>query len=265
MIPSRRAVPGRVFISYRREEAAYPAGWLFDRVADRFGGDQIFKDVDSIDLGDDFMDVITAAISSCQVLLAVIGQRWLTVTDDKGHRRLDDPDDFVRLEIEAALNRNILVIPILVDGARMPRRDELPASMVKLAHRNALQLSPDRFSADTGRLLTILEGALAESRTDGEEIQKANQEHDPRRVAARPNPAEGAQALVNLANILVDSGRPEEAIDLYQKALQLFRERGDRKEQGQTLNNLRVALQRTGRLEEAAAAQRQTIMLFRET
>src|SRR6266542_2357628 len=85
------AASGRIFISYRREETAYPAGWLFDRLADRFGGGQVFKDVDSIQLGDDFVEVITTAVASCDVLLALIGDEWLTITDEHGRRRLDDP------------------------------------------------------------------------------------------------------------------------------------------------------------------------------
>src|SRR6266508_306274 len=118
MVASPPAAAGRIFISYRREETAYPAGWLYDRLADRFGGGQAFKDVDSIQLGDDFVEVITSAVGSCDVLLALIGDEWLTITDEDGQRRLDDPNDFVRLEIEAALTRNVRVIPILVDGAR---------------------------------------------------------------------------------------------------------------------------------------------------
>jgi hypothetical protein len=75
------AASGRIFISYRREETAYPAGWLFDRLAERFGSGQVFKDVDSIQLGDDFVEVITRAVGSCDVLLALIGDEWLTITD----------------------------------------------------------------------------------------------------------------------------------------------------------------------------------------
>jgi hypothetical protein len=153
---------GRVFISYRREETAYPAGWLFDRLADRFGRGQIFKDIDSIRLGDDFVEVITTAVGSCDVLLALIGDRWLTITDEKGRARLDNPDDFVRLEIEAALTRNVRVIPILVEGARMPRPDQLPPSLAKLAHRHALELSPSRFEFDIGRLHQVLDTTLAD-------------------------------------------------------------------------------------------------------
>jgi TIR domain len=106
---SSSAAPGRIFISYRRQETAYPAGWLYERVAAHFGREQVFKDVDSIVLGDDFAEVIANAVGSCNVLLALIGDRWLTITDEDGRRRLDDPDDFVRLEIETALERNILV------------------------------------------------------------------------------------------------------------------------------------------------------------
>ncbi len=159
------AASGRIFISYRREETAYPAGWLYDRLADRFGSGQVFKDVDSIQLGDDFVEVITAAVGSCDVLLALIGDEWLTITDEHGRRRLDNPDDFVRLEIEAALTREVRVIPILVDGARMPHEDELPDSLAKLVRRQALELSPARFDFDTSRLLKVLDWTLAEART----------------------------------------------------------------------------------------------------
>jgi ABC-type amino acid transport substrate-binding protein len=162
MDQSTTATSGRIFISYRREETAYPAGWLFDRLAARFGGDQVFKDVDSIEPGDDFVEVITNAVGSCDVLLALIGGEWLTITDGHGRRRLDSPEDFVRLEIEAALTRNVRVIPILVDGARMPRTDELPGSLAKLVRRQALELSPARFDFDLGRLLKVLDRTLAE-------------------------------------------------------------------------------------------------------
>ena len=151
------AASGGVFISYRREDTAYSAGWLFDRLSARLGPDRVFKDVDSIELGENFVDVIMAAVGSCDVLLALIGDRWLTVTDAGGNRRLDDPGDFVRLEIEAALSRDVRVIPILVDGATMPRADQLPTSLAKLVRFHGLELSPSRFTADTNRLLEALE------------------------------------------------------------------------------------------------------------
>jgi hypothetical protein len=163
------AASGRIFISYRREETAYPAAWLYKRLADRFGAGQIFKDIDSIQLGDDFVEAITTAVGSCDVLLALIGDEWLTITDEHGGRRLDDPDDFVRLEIEAALTRRVRVIPILVDDATMPRADELPDSLATLARHQALELSPSRFEFDTGRLLKVLETTLAEVQTAPED------------------------------------------------------------------------------------------------
>jgi TIR domain/WD domain, G-beta repeat len=153
---------GRVFMCYRRDDAAYPAGWLFERLASHLGRDKIFHDVDSIELGDDFAEVISRAVGSCDVLLVLIGNQWLTVTDPAGRRRLDDPSDFVRLEIEAALARNVLVIPVLVGGARMPQIGELPASLARLARRQALELSPVRFESDTARLLKVLDKTLQE-------------------------------------------------------------------------------------------------------
>jgi uncharacterized membrane protein HdeD (DUF308 family) len=176
--------PGRIFISYRREETAYPAGWLYDRLAVRYGG-QVFKDVDSIELGDDFVEMITAAVGSCDVLLALVGDQWLTITDEDGRRRLDDPDDFVRLEIEAALARNVRVIPILVGGARLPRAEERPPSLARLVRRQALELSPARFDFDTSRLLKVLDKTLAEVRTAHEDSASA-----PARKAPDPSATE---------------------------------------------------------------------------
>lgn len=159
---------GRIFISYRRQDSAYPAGWLYDRLADRFGAEQIFKDVDSIELGDDFVETITNAVGSCDILLALIGQQWLDIAGSDGARRLDDPDDFVRLEIEAALERKVLLIPILVDGATMPASDQLPPSIAPLVRRQALELSPNRFRADTDRLLQVLDRTLADLQDEQE-------------------------------------------------------------------------------------------------
>ena len=162
MTDSASEATGRIFISYRRQDSAYPAGWLYDRLAERFGADQIFKDVDSIELGDDFVETITNAVGSCDILLALIGQDWLDIASSDGSRRLDDPDDFVRLEIEAALTRKVLLIPILVEGALMPRGDQLPPSIAPMVRRQALELSPTRFRADTERLLEVMERTLAD-------------------------------------------------------------------------------------------------------
>jgi MoxR-like ATPase len=160
MVASDLASSGSIFISYRREDSAYPAGWLFDRLADHFGPDRVFKDIDSIQLGDDFPEKIRAAVASCAVLLAMIGERWLTAAGEDGKRRLHNPNDYVRLEIEAALLRNILVIPVLINGTRMPSAPQLPASLHKLSDRHALELSPDRFHSDIRHLVTTLDRVL---------------------------------------------------------------------------------------------------------
>jgi hypothetical protein len=148
------AEAGGIFISYRREQASGVAGRLYDRLVDRFGEAQVFIDVASIEPGVDFADVITRAVASCDVLLAVIGPGWLAASDDAGERRLDDPDDLVRLEVEAGLARDVRVIPVLVEGATMSRRKDLPEDLATLARRNAfvLRLELPRFDGQ-GRWL----------------------------------------------------------------------------------------------------------------
>ena len=136
---------------------------LYDRLADRFGESQVFIDVDAIDPGADFAEEIFRAVAACTVLLAIIGPAWLTAADERGGRRLDDPDDLVRLEIEAALTRTVQVIPILVGGAVMPARDDLPDSLAGLGRRNALVIRHESFQSDAGRLLAAIERMLAAS------------------------------------------------------------------------------------------------------
>ena len=154
------AEAARIFISYRRADTRWPAGWLAYQLAEQFGAGVVFQDASSIRPGDDFAAEIEAAVGACSVLLAVIGRQWLTAEDDAG-QRLDDPQDWVRLEIEAALNRGIRVIPVLVDGARMPSASELPPSLQPLARRQAVAFDPSSF--DTGRLVSVLEDTLKET------------------------------------------------------------------------------------------------------
>jgi Tol biopolymer transport system component len=117
-------------------------------------------DVDTIEPGVDFAEVLAAAVESCEVLLAVIGDQWLTMKDDTGRRRLDNPDDFVRLEIGAALDRNVRVIPVLVQDAKMPRAQDLPPALAKLARRHAHEMSDPRWNYDVGRLIEALERVM---------------------------------------------------------------------------------------------------------
>lgn len=144
---------GGVFISYRRQETAPYARSLHDELTRRLGSQQVFMDVDSIEVGVDFAEAIQRAIDACQVLLALIGSQWLTIADANGQRRLDNPDDTVRLEIEAALARNTRVIPVLVDNTPMPDGRQLPESLAPLTRRNALDLSYNRYAHDLERLV----------------------------------------------------------------------------------------------------------------
>ena len=149
---------GHIFISYRRSDSADIAGRIYDRLIGRFGKIPIFKDVDSIPLGFDFKEYLDKKVGECDVLLAIMGDRWLDASDSTGKYRLEDPSDFVRIEIESALERNIPVIPLLVRGAGMPREESLPASLRKLVYRNGIPIRSDPdFHRDMDRLISSLE------------------------------------------------------------------------------------------------------------
>ena len=155
-----------IFINYRREDSAGHAGRLFDGLSRHFAG-RLFMDVDTLEPGVDFVDAINKAVGSCEVLIVLIGREWLTITDKAGHRRLDNPEDFVRLEVESALDRNIRVIPVLVQDAAMPRADEMPPSLAKLARRNAIELSDARWNYDVDRLAEAIEEVLEDTGAAG--------------------------------------------------------------------------------------------------
>src|SRR5205823_2530777 len=128
-----------------------------DRLRQRFGLQAVFMDVASIAPGADFVDAIEDAVGRCDALVAIIAPNWLSITSPRGGRRLDDPDDVVRLEIETALTRGILVVPVLVDRAEMPSSNQLPIRMARLARRNAIELSDTRWDYDVDQLLTAME------------------------------------------------------------------------------------------------------------
>ena len=149
---------GHIFISYRRSDSADITGRIYDRLIGKFGRNPIFKDVDSIPLGFDFKEYLDAKVSECSVLLAIIGDRWLEASDENTQSRLNDPTDFVRIEIESALARGIPVIPLLVRGAHMPAEAKLPASLKKLVYRNGIPIRSDPdFHRDMDRLIASLE------------------------------------------------------------------------------------------------------------
>lgn len=160
---------GQIFISYRRDNSAGYARALYDRLVQHFSPERVFMDVDAIEPGLAFDDAIQRALDQCEVLLVVIGKRWLDAPAGK-EPRICDPQDFVRLEIAAALARNIRVIPLLLDGARMPTEAELPEPLQALARRNAHEVSNSRFRSDTESLVSSVRKALGEP--DGRATQQ---------------------------------------------------------------------------------------------
>ena len=148
----------RIFISYRRDDSAAITGRIYDRLVKYFGEDAVFKDVDAIPLGVNFKEQIESVVKACDVALIIIGSQWFSLTSDGGQRKIDHPHDFVRLEIEAALQRSIPVIPLLVNNAHMPDESQLPTSVSSLAYRNGMTVGHDpHFHTDVDRLIKGLE------------------------------------------------------------------------------------------------------------
>lgn len=161
--PSQKAVTPAIFISYRREDTSDVTGRIYDRLCQHFGKENVFKDVDSIPLGVDFRKHLGNSVGQCNVLLTIIGRQWLA--GEKGKRRLDDARDFVRIEMEAALKRDIPVVPVLVQGAEIPAVDDLPELLQSLSYRNGIPVRPDPdFHQDMDRLIKGIEGYLKTGR-----------------------------------------------------------------------------------------------------
>lgn len=162
-----------IFISYRRSDSIDVAGRIYDRLVAHFGKATIFKDVDDIPPGVDFRDYLNTTLNQCQVLLAVMGPSWLNAVDAQGRRRLDNPADWVRVEIEEALRRkDVLVVPLLVSQASLPRPEELPESLRSLAYRNSREARPDPdFHRDMTRLIAGLEHYLHHSQASSGSAQ----------------------------------------------------------------------------------------------
>jgi hypothetical protein len=147
-----------VFISYRREDVPGHAGRLYDRLTQRFGEARVFMDVDSIELGRDFVSALEEAVASCEVMLVLIGPRWVSTAE----RRLDDPHDYVRVEVQTALDRDIRVVPVLVHGASLPSPEVLPEQIRPLVRRQAVELGDASFQSDSRLLIERLEPVLGD-------------------------------------------------------------------------------------------------------
>ena len=147
---------GKIFISYRREDTSGESGRLKDHLEREFGKGSIFYDVETLEAGLNFDQSISLALSESQVLLAMIGPHWLKVKDSEGNARIQGVEDWVRKEISLALQRDIRVIPILVNGAQMPKREDLPDELKELAFRNAKEISSSRWAYDVDELAKVL-------------------------------------------------------------------------------------------------------------
>ena len=154
-MPGEAETSSRIFISYRREDSSGHVLALLPSLRSHFGADRIFKDTDNIPPGADFLKFIKSELESCSVLLAIIGREWLTIQDPRlKRRRLDNPDDFLRVEVATALkNERIRVIPVLIERAPMPAAQDLPSDLAELSFRNAVELSDGRWNRTFGSSL----------------------------------------------------------------------------------------------------------------
>jgi len=170
-----------IFVSYRRNDAPAHAGRIYDRLAQRLGKDNVYMDLDSTVPGADFGDVIEQTIARCDALIAVIGRDWVSaLRPSRRARRADGSEDWVRREIAAAMARSIRVIPVLVQGAKMPSSAELPDDLKGLARRHGIELSETAWSAQLGLLIDALPVATATSApTGGSQPSPSGHGHDP--------------------------------------------------------------------------------------
>ncbi|MGA7392750.1 MAG: toll/interleukin-1 receptor domain-containing protein [Terrimicrobiaceae bacterium] len=149
-----------IFISYRRDDSLPWAGRLHEHLSRHFGEENVFIDIDAIDPGEDFSDVVRKKVEECAVFVPIIGGNWLACTDKAGHRRLDDPADHLRVEIVTALRQRKLIVPVFVGGAIMPDKRELPDELAPLATKNGLSVDDLHFAEDVRRLIRFLKGTV---------------------------------------------------------------------------------------------------------
>lgn len=195
----------QIFISYRRADSAGAAGRIYDRLVQRFGKAAVFKDVDSIPLGVNFKTHLDSVVQQCSVVLVIIGDRWLEKDVAAGQRRIDDPRDFVAIEIESALRRDIPVIPLLVENAAVPAGEELPSTLQEFAYRQGMVVGHDpQFHTDVDRLIKHLEtlfGSTPKANDQESEAApagsvKASASPDIERGAQREQPMFGSPKVI---------------------------------------------------------------------
>ncbi|OLC67280.1 MAG: hypothetical protein AUH69_04870 [Actinobacteria bacterium 13_1_40CM_4_65_12] len=271
----------RIFISYRRDDTAGHAGHLYSDLVAVFGIDSVFMDTETIEPGADFTERLRHEIESGDVVIALIGKRWLG-------KRLRDPGDFVRLEIQSALDRKLRVIPVLVQGARMPSIVQLPESIAELSHRNALEISDTRWRHDVDRLVGTLQGrkradsdAAAPSTAGASFLQVGEPstslaDHEPQPTAPSDALADAvAQARTagdraGLAGLLDRAGKRalgagdlEGARTSWEESVSIFRSVGSPQRLAETMFELGVVLDRMGRYTVARDYWDESIRLWR--
>ena len=203
-----------IFISYRRGTASPYARGIYERLGRQFGAERVFMDIDTMEPGVDFVEYIKTAVGSCRVLIVVIGPDWVATADDSGRRRLDDPDDFVRVEVTAAFERgDVRVIPVLVGGAPPPKKDDLPPDLSPLTRRHALEVTDGRWDYDLGVLVKTITRVFAAPESPAREAEvtptepPATEATRSRRNARVPVAVAGVTlAVVAVAAVLLVSG-----------------------------------------------------------
>jgi hypothetical protein len=193
-------VPAGIFLSYRRDDSAGFAGRLYDRLASRYGPDRLFMDVDTIRPGHDFAEDIVSALARSAVCVVLIGRHWESITLPDGRRRLDDPTDFVRLEVAAAIREGVTVIPVLVEGAPMPSPASLPEELRALSRRQAIDLSNERWNYDVGRLVLALDEILGQP-IDAQSKETPRTREPRKRIATMPVLIVAAAVVLSLIGV----------------------------------------------------------------
>src|SRR5688572_28567344 len=196
-----------IFISYRRQDTAAYAGRIYDRLAAKYGAPNVFMDIDRIEPGQDFVDAINHSVAEAGVLLVLIGREWLKMTDKSGVPRLDNPEDFVRLEILAGLEQKAVMIPVLLADAEMPSAQALPAPLQPFARRNAIEISDSRFHSDVDRLIEAIEKIFHPQRASVPPIRPEQRKQSSTQsvsVSSRPNIGILAAAVASVALIVAE-------------------------------------------------------------
>ena len=195
-----------IFISYRRQDTAAYAGRIYDRLSAKYGENNVFMDIDRIEPGQDFVDAINNSVAEASVLLVLIGREWIKMTDKSGVLRLNNPEDFVRLEILAGLEQKTVIIPVLLADAEMPSAQALPAPLQAFARRNAIEISDSRFHSDVDRLIEAIERIFNPQRATVLPIKPDHRNHSAtpptNDVNFRPNMGFVAAAIVAVAIIV---------------------------------------------------------------